>query len=498
MNRTARIAVTALLICWLSFGCGGFDSSSLPTVTIPKPGSGSIRVRVQFNAGSAHDPAGSEGISRFVARGLLRGTTRFTHADIDERLDQMAAELNVEVDRDVVVFEGLCLTDSWPEFSDLFLSVLTEPAFDSSEVSRLVSDQLDEIEQLRRDDAALAKAALQYFMYSGHPYGHPTEGFDRSVKSFTAAMARAFYKSRYTRSNYMLGLAGDVSDTLARSIHRVLQSRLSAGGTVTPALPDVMIEGLHAFLIEKEARAQAQLRFGRPIDIGRDDSEFMSLFLANTHFGRHRESMGRLYQVIRARRGLSYGAYSYCEHFDQDAGSNLARPGRPRRQQHLSAWVYPKSANAKFVIHMVLKEMMDLASNGLSPEELDAARTFEINHWPFEIETPRRLLGMRMDEMTLGMPDFVDSFTSRAARVTTDEVRQVVARAFDTRNMAIVAVVSNGEAFASELLGTQMTVEYPSGVDPRTLRAEDRPYLDFSPPWDARKVRIFKAEEMFR
>jgi hypothetical protein len=195
---------------------------------------------------------------------------------------------------------------------------------------------------------------------------------------------------------------------------------------------------------------------------------------------------------------LSYGAYSYCEHFDQDGGSNLARPGRPRRQQYSSAWVYPKSINANFVVRTVLKEMSDLASNGLTEEELDAARTFEINHWPFEIETPRRLLGMRMDELTLNTPAFVDSFTARAGRVTTEEVANAVKDAIDIHNMAIVAVVSNGEESASELLGAQVVLEYPSGVDPRELDAADRPYKNYAPSWDAKKFRIFKADEMFR
>lgn len=498
MNRRLKSMGLTVIATILLVSCTRLDSVSAPTVVIPKPGSGSIRIRLQFNAGSAFDPRGSEGMARYVAGALTRGTKQFTRAQIDAKLDELAADLNVEVDRDVVIVEGLCLTESWPEFSNLYLSVVTEPAFDPAEMAKLVDDQLDEIEQLRRDDASLAKAALQYFIYADHPYGHPVEGHDHSVKGITVDQARAFYQGHYTGGNYVLGLAGDVSDSLAQSVHRVLQERLVAGAPVVPALPEATLSGLNVFLIQKEARAQTQLRFGRPIGIGRDDADFMALFLANTHFGRHRESMGRLYQTIREERGLSYGAYAYCEHFDQDGGSNLARPGRPRRQQYSSAWVYPKSTNANFVVRAVLKEMSDLAATGLTAEQLQAAKTFEINHWPFEIETPRRVLGMRMDEVTLGTPEFVDSFTVRAERVTTADVRRAVKQAIDVHNMAIVAVVSDGEAFSNELLGSTVVVEYPSGVDPRELSAADAPYKNFVPVWDPQKFKIFKAEEMFR
>jgi len=292
-------------------------------------------------------------------------------------------------------------------------------------------------------------------------------------------------------------VTGDVGDTLAETIHKALGVHLAKGVPEPPVLHEPVITGLNVYLIEKENRAQTKLRFGRPTAIGRNDPDFMPLYLANTHLGRHRESMGRLYQVIRSQRGLSYGAYAYAEHYDQDRGSKLARPGRPRRQQYTSAWVYPKSENANFVIHAVMKELSDLSKNGLTQEELDGARTFEINHFPFEIETPRRLLGMRMDELYLGTPSYIDSFAVRAERVTTEDVRRALPRAIDVNNMIIVAVVSDGEAFSKEIIGPTVTVEYPSGVDPHSLREADQLYNNFLPAYEPQKIRIVRASTMF-
>lgn len=472
--------------------------SDVPTVVIPKAGAGSVRVRLMFNAGSSYDLAGKEGLAYFVAHALTRGTKTYTRTQIDEQLDALAARLDVEVGRDVTVIEGLCLTESWPAFSRLLLSILTEPAFDSVEMARLADDQGDAIERLRRSDGSLAKEALQYYIYRNHPYGHPPEGLENAVATITPTDARNFFTTHYTSENYILGLTGDVSDTLAETIRKTLSDRLAKGVPEKPVLYKPVITGLQVYLIEKENRAQAQLRFGRPTEIGRDDPDFMPLFLANTYLGRHRESIGRLYQVIRTQRGLSYGAYAYAEHFDQDRGSKLERPGRPRRQQYTSAWVYPKSENADFVIHAVMKELSDLAKNGIMQEQLDDVRAFEINHFPFEIETPRRLLGMRMDEIYLGTPFYVDSFTVRAQRVTVDDVKRALPRAIDVNNMIIVAVVSNGEEFAKEMLSPAVIVEYPSGVDPRSLREADLDYNNFLPAYEPQKIHIVRAENMFQ
>jgi len=482
----------------LILSCSTQTGSEVPTVLIPKAGSGSVRVRLMFHAGSSYDPAGKEGLSYYVAHALTRGTKTYTRSQIDEQLDALAARLDVEVARDVTIVEGLCLTESWPAFSQLLFSILTEPAFEATEMARLADDQKDAIEQLRRDDADLAKEALQYYIYRNHPYGHPPEGLENAAATITPEDARGFYATHYTSDNYILGLAGDVSDTLARTIRKTLAEQLTKGVPEPPVLHEPVVNGLNVYLIEKENRAQTQLRFGHPTDIGRGDPDFMPLFLANTHLGRHRESMGRLYQVIRSQRGLSYGAYSYAEHFDQDSGSKLARPGRPRRQQYTSAWVYPKSENANFVIHAVMKELSDLSKKGLTQEDLDEARTFEINHFAFQVETPRRQLGMRMDELLLVTPMYVDSFVSRAERVTLDDVNRALPRAIDVKNMIIVAVVSNGEEFSKEMMGPAVTVEYPSGVDPRSLRQADMEYNNFLPAYEPQKVHVIRASAMFQ
>ena len=194
IRQSARWLCAGLALLILS--CS--TQSDVPTVVIPKAGAGSVRVRLMFNAGSSYDPPGKEGLAYFVAHALTRGTKTYTRAQIDEQLDALAARLDVEVGRDVTIIEGLCLTESWPQFSQLLFSILTEPAFDSTEMARLADDQGDAIEQLRRDDGDLAKEALQYYIYRNHPYGHPPEGLENAVATITPADARNFFTNHYT------------------------------------------------------------------------------------------------------------------------------------------------------------------------------------------------------------------------------------------------------------------------------------------------------------
>jgi len=43
-----------------------------------------------------------------------------------------------------------------------------------------------------------------------------------------------------------------------------------------------------------------------------------------------------------------------------------------------------------------------------------------------------------------------------------------------------------------------VTVEYPLGVDPKSLAAPDKPYQDFKLLFDPQKIKVIKASEMFK
>jgi len=305
-------------------------------------------------------------------------------------------------------------------------------------------DQLNAIENIKQDDTELTLCVFENFLFRGHPYGHLVEGKISSVKSFTRQDAIDFYDKHFLRNNIILGIAGDFDDKIRNAFRTDLsgleKGELSSDETTLPQLV-----GEKVLLIEKEGRAQTQLRIGHPLSITRKDPDFVALYLANTYLGRHRESLGRLFQTVRSKRGLSYGAYSYVEHFQQAGWSKLALPNVPRRAQYFSMWIYPKSTNAKFVIKLALKELSDLVTHGINEKVFDFIKNFEKNHLPFDLETPERKLGLLMDEEFYRNFGFWENSEKRMEEVTSEEVRDVVKKYLSADNLAIVALVSDGE-----------------------------------------------------
>jgi zinc protease len=129
---------------------------------------------------------------------------------------------------------------------------------------------------------------------------------------------------------------------------------------------------------------------------------------------------------------------------------------------------------------------------------LDRVKNFEINHFPFEIETPQRKLGLLMDEEFYGIKGFLEDFEKNVDKITADEVNRAAKKYLSPDNIAIVCIVSDGEKFKDELLSEKTEIEYPSGTDALVLKKEDDEVKKFDLRLKPEDIVIWKVTELFR
>jgi zinc protease len=487
--------VSLICLASLSLFCG--KAGELNVVQVHKPGIPVIYFQVMIKAGSAYDPPGKEGLAYFTGQLLDRGTESFSRDEIDELLDYISAHLNIEVNKEVIVISGTTLKENLDDFYDVFSEVMLKPTFPEDQIEKTKLDQLDAIENIRESDRSLVSESFDNFIHRGHPYGHSVCGNESSVKSLTRQDALDFYQKHFLKNNVLLGLAGDFDDELVQRLRADMSTLKTGqvpeiGGEIEP------IVGRKVLLIEKEKRAQTQFRIGHAYDLTRHSADYFPMLVANAHLGKHRESIGRLYKTVRMDRGLCYGAYSYLEHFEQFGWGKLANPNCPRKAQYFSMWTYPKCANAKFAMKLCLKEMTDLATDGIPEDKLEFMKSFEKNQFPFQIETPQKKLAHMMAEEFYGTYGFLDHFESDVEGVTKEKIDRAVQTYLSPENVAIVALVSDGEQFMKELLSDQTVIEYPSQADPTVLREEDDQIKAFDLRLTEDDFEIVKASELFK
>ena len=380
MKTTTAIFLCCLMI--LAFACGVQEgpgtSGSIRIVEFPKTGIPVVNLQVLVKSGSADDPAGKEGLAQFTASLMMRSTERFNREEIDNTLQILGARLDVTVDRETILFTCQTLKEKLDQTYEVLSEILLHPTFPQPEAEKVKSEQLDDVEDIIRNDSRLCLAVFQSCLYAGHRYAHPITGLKASINSFSPEDADLFYGSNFRADNMIIGIAGDYPEGFAENMtaeFETLPSRFirQTRGDATP------VSGRKVVLVEKENRAQTHFRIGNIATYNRSDPEYYPLLVANTYLGQHRESFGRLYQTIRTERGLAYGAYSYHEHFRQSGWSKLPRALVPWNPTYRSIWTYPKAVNAEFSMKLALLEYLKLIGGGIEPRDIEKMKQFTIN-----------------------------------------------------------------------------------------------------------------------
>jgi zinc protease len=420
---------------------------AIEVVTLPSAGSPLVSIRLLFDVGSIHDPAGQEGLASLTALMVGQGGTRKrSYSELLEALYPMAAEIDVATDREVTVFSGTVHRDSLAEYTALLQEALLQPAFSQEDLERNRDQLLASLTNTLRSgsDELLGLEAIQQAIFAGHPYEHAADGTIAGLKSITLDDVKRFYQEHYTRANLMLGVAGGYPQDYVENLQRAL-AVLPAGREGRKELPSPpKIEGRRFRLIEKQT-ASVGIHFGFPLPVNRADPDYYPLMVANSYLGEHRTSHGSLMQKLREQRGLNYGDYSYIEYYANPPLTNQPTPNVPRRQQYFSVWIRPVvPADAHFALRAALYEVDRLRDAGMTQEEFELTRDFLVNYSKLWAQSLDRRLGFLMDGKFYGMPYWIDEIEERLAKLTVEDVNRAIRKHLHADHF--VAVIVTGEA----------------------------------------------------
>lgn len=451
-----------------------------PRMVVRRDSSPLITVRVLFDAGSASDEPGREGITNLTARLMAEGAAGdLTFAERSRRLYPMAGSIDVHVGRDATAFIGQVHRDHVDAFYELFRDVLLRPRMQEDDFAR-VRDQARNalLVNLRNaDDEELGKEALHTAMYEGHPYAHPVLGTVAGLNRLRVDDARAHRNRVFCGGRAIVGISGNFPDELVERIERDLSALRSDACVGRAALPPAReIDGPRVLIVNKPAAQSVAVSMGFPIEVRRDHPDYPALVLAGAWLGQHRQFVGRLMQSIRGERGLNYGDYAYVEQFTQEGWSRFPLPNDVRRQQHFSIWLRPlRPETAHFAIRLAVRELRRLHENGLSEAELDRIRTFADRYYALYLQTSSRRLGFAMDDVFYGADgEYLERLRAAWRELDADDVNAAIRRHLRPDQLRIAIVAPDAEALANAIASeAESPINYRSSVS-ETVRAEDR------------------------
>jgi zinc protease len=465
-----------------------------PSVTLvasaPDPGAGAavplvqqksplpqLNVKLLFTVGSAHDPAGKEGLARLTAAMISdAGSQALSIDEINAALYPIAGSFRESVDKEMTTFTGVVHKDNWQPFLAVVLPQLLDPGFREEDFKRLKEAQLNELLQDLRsnNEEELGKERLQTDIFRGTPYGHAALGTVTGLKAITLDDVKQFARQMYTRSNVTLGLSGDVPDQMLRTVQAGLGRLPEGPAAAKTSLHVQRAPGMNVEILEKDTRATA-ISFGFPVDVTRGHPDYAALSLVRAWLGEHRASSGQLYQRLRQIRGMNYGDYAYVEAFPRGMFQFFPDPNLARRQQIFEIWIRPVvPENSHMALRIAVYELQKLIDNGLTPEQFESTRSYLMKNVYVMTARQDQQLGYALDSRWYSIPEFTQYMRDALQKLTVDQVNAAVKKHLTAKDLTVVYITKDAAGLKQALVSDAFSPIQYDGEKPKALLDEDK------------------------
>ena len=268
-----------------------------------------------------------------------------------------------------------------------------------------------------------------------------------------------------------------------------------------------MPERNEILIVEKQTDATA-ISFGFPTDLVRGGEDFYAMKLVNSWMGEHRSSFSNLYQVIREKRGMNYGDYTYIEPFPLGYTTQSRPVNAVRRSNLFEVWIRPISltepgnlhTRTLFATRAALREILLLLENGLPETEIERTRRFLHDFSLNYGDTVSRRLAFAVDDAFYGLEGenrYLNAIRPELAELDKAAVDAAIREHLNAPGMYMVFITADAEAFRELLLSGQSTSIGYAGEQPAEILAEDGEISSFPIPVRAEDITIIDIAEVF-
>lgn len=389
-----------------------------------------VTFNLLLKAGSRYDTQGEEGLANLTSRLLTHGTKKRTAVEISETLDFIGAELSADCSEELATISLTLLKKDLPIGLELLAEILTESAFPQEEVDRQKQMVIASIKGKQEDPGEIAQMKFMEALYPRSPYGRPVEGTEASVNGIPREDLGKFYERYYRPNRAILAVVGDVS-------HREMLAGLEdafkrwKGGTSDREVSPAPAAGPADFIRFDKKITQANIVIGHE-GVTRGHPDYYAIQVMGYILGGGGFS-SRLMESIRNQRGLAYSVYSSF-YSGKDVGT-------------FEVTMQTKNQTAEEAIRITKEEIRRLREEGVSEEELAAAKSYLTGSFPLRLDTNRRIAGFlaNMEYFELGL-DYVDRYPDLIRAVSREDVQRVAQRYVRPERLIVVVVADQEKA----------------------------------------------------
>ncbi len=402
-------------------------SNGIRLIVQPENVSATVIVLGQVkNNDDLEEPAGKEGVSDVLGSLFSYGTTSLDRIAFQKAQDDIAADITAGTS-----FSLRVLSDQFDRGMELLADNLLHPALPGKAFDVVRQETASSLRGQRQSPSFLSKRALREALY---PKDDPVlrDATPKTVSSLSLEDVKAYYAKAFRPDMTTIVVIGQVTPERARTVVEKYFNAWKAGGpkpaTDLPATPP---NKPSTSAVPDASRVQDEVTLAETIGITRTHPDYYRLELGN-HVLSGGFYASRLYRDLREKAGLVYTVDSFIEASKNRALFGVAYACDP-----------PNVSRARALVERNLREMQ---TTPMSPEELRQAKTLLLRQVPLSEESVDGIAGMLLSRALHDLP--LDESVRAARRyleTTAEQVRDAFAKWIRPSDFAQVTVGPNPE-----------------------------------------------------
>lgn len=393
-----------------------------------------VDLEIAFPVGGLQDPAHKEGLAQLTGHLIRRGPRGLSQQRFEDALASLGARASIEVSMRSTRIRATVLRRNLEPLLSLVGRMVWRPALRERDFAKLLRQAQASLMARLDDDQTLGALRFRRALFGSHPYGRMLSGTEPSLGRITTERVRSFYRRHIANSEFVVGIAGDVTANEARSLVATHFPKLGSFQRQDAKLPPTRARrGRHVVIVDKPERMQTQLFIGT-LGAHTRDPKLFPLIVSNTAFGGTFSSP--LMQEVRAVRGWSYGAYSRLLH--------------STRRDAWYMWTAPAAEYSADCAALQLELLERWVEDGIKRTDLTFAQRYLINSHCFDRDTPSKRLEAMIDVELLGIPRrYIDEHDRLIGAVTRAEASEATRARISPDDLTVVVVATAAEVASS-------------------------------------------------
>lgn len=381
--------------------------------------------RISFQLTVDYDPIYEGNKAGYVSTAgalLSAGTTNRTKAELDESVDFIGARFSTFSSG----MFGTCLTKHQDELLDIMTDVLYNPSFPQEELDKNIKQTLSGLASSKNEPNAISSNVRQAVNYGlDHPYGE--QQTEETTNNITIEDCKNFYNTYWKPNISYLVIVGDIKAKKAKKLVEKYFSQWQREEVPSHTYPTPQPPAKTGVALSHRSGAvQSVISVTYPVEMLPGSEDVIKASVMNSILGGGVFS-GRLMQNLREDKAYTYGARSSLRS-DELVGS-------------FSAGASVRNAVTDSSVYEFLYELNDIATNGVTPEELSLTKNVMNGSFARSLESPQTIARFALNIARYNLPkDYYQTYLQKLSAITVDDVNAVAKKYILPGNANIVVV----------------------------------------------------------